>query len=228
MYEKEQLAELILKTGTIEFRMDKPFTRGTGHRMPVGENPGRITGYRERKKIADALRNFLFDERIAYDIIAATPHSVPLATTVANMEKKPIIYFIPHQGHRHMAGEPPQGKRVLVVEGFIYSGKSEAILIDEIRKRRGNIDTCVALMDYDFPDTGMVFSGEMPYDGDRKLSPSCSRKSILTFDYVVDTARNGELITGENAESLKYWRSDRFNWEDKYGFPRKPATSSRS
>jgi orotate phosphoribosyltransferase len=226
MYEKEELADMLLDTGTIEFRFDKPFTRGTGHRMPVGENPGRITGYRERMKIANALYDLLFEQHLSYDIITATTHSMPLATTVANKAKKPITYFIPHTGHRHMVGEPPQGKRVLVVEGFIFSGKSEAILIDEIRKRKGSVVTCAALMDYDFPDTGRIFSGEAPYDGDRRLSQPCGRLSVLTFNYVVGTARDEGRISGEQADSLNYWRADRFGWGEQYGFPR--VTSSKS
>ena len=230
MYEKEDVANLLLDTGTISFNLKRPFQRGSGYMMPVDEQAGRIVGrpYKELNSVAETLCSFLYDHHINYDIVAGTIQSLPFATMVSRIEKKPLIYFVPQSGHRHMNGEPVDRKEVLVVEFVVYSGRSEAILIEDIRKKRGIVKHCAALLDYNFPETPKIFSGEIPYDGDRKLSQPCSIDSVLDFKYLVDIAVSEKGYTAEDAAGLMEWRSDRFNWGEKHGFPKKRIISSRS
>ena len=52
------------------------------------------------------------------------------------------------------------------------------------------------------------------------MDPRCNFRSLLTFPVLLETAKNGGFLSGDQIELLAAWREDPFGWGDAHGFPK--------
>jgi orotate phosphoribosyltransferase len=219
-YEK-QIAIAGLDINAIKLRPDNPFTWASGFRMPIyNDNRMFLFHPEHRGLLARGFEEILQSEEIPYEVIAGTSTAgIPPATTLADYLKKPMIYVrdkpkghgLQNQIEGIDAESDLQGRKVVLVEDLISTGGSSARAVQAIRDANGDCNYCVSIFNYGLDKAVQAFEG---------LNPRCEVRSLLTYDTLLEVAKETGYINEQQAEMLAEWRADPFNWGEKHGFPK--------
>lgn len=219
-YERE-IARTGLDINAIKLRPDNPFTWASGFRMPIyNDNRMFLFHSEHRDLLVRGFEEILQTEEIPYEIIAGTSTAgIPLATTLADHLRKPLIYVrdkpkdhgLQNQIEGIDAESDLQGRKVVLVEDLISTGGSSARAVQAIRDANGKCNYCVSIFNYGLDKAVQAFEG---------LNPSCEVISLLTYDTLLEVAKKTGYINEGQAKMLVEWRADPFNWGEKHGFPK--------
>lgn len=217
----EKIAKAALEIHAIKLRPKNPFTWASGFRMPIyNDNRMFLIHPKYRELILDAFKKLLQSERISFDIIAGTSTSgIPPATTLADSLGKPLIYVrdkpkshgLKNQIEGIDAESDLQGKEVVLIEDLISTGGSSARAVQAIRNANGICKYCISIFNYGLGKANNAFE---------KLDEPCEIKSLLTYDTLLEVAKQTKYIDIQQSEMLAEWRQDPFNWGEKHGFPK--------
>ena len=219
-YEK-QIAKAGLEINAIKLRPDNPFTWASGFRMPIyNDNRMFLLHPEHRNLLARGFEEILQTEEIPYEVIAGTSTAgIPPATTLADHLRKSLIYVrdkpkdhgLQNQIEGIDAESDLQGKKVVLVEDLISTGGSSARAVQAIRDANGKCDYCISIFNYGLDKAVKAFGS---------LNPKCNVRSLLTYDTLLEVARETKYINQQQAKMLAEWRADPFNWGEKHGFPK--------
>lgn len=214
----KKLISISLDIDAVKLNTKNPFLWASGYYMPI-YNDNRIflkeKSYREL--IADSFISIMDDNEIKADVIAGTSTSgIPHATTLADKLNLPLTYVRDKpKGHgltNRIEGIPAEtgynGKRVILIEDLISTGRSSIDAVQAIREAGGNIDACLSIFSYGFKEADINFS------------PICKTFSIITYQELIKAAVENQYISNDEFESLQEWRMDPFGWGHKHGFSR--------
>lgn len=219
-YER-QIARAGLEINAIKLRPDNPFTWASGFRMPIyNDNRMFLFHPEHRSLLARGFEEILQSEEIPYDVIAGTSTAgIPPATTLADHLGKPLIYVrdkpkdhgLQNQIEGIDAESDLQSRKVILVEDLISTGGSSAKAVQAIRDAKGKCDYCISIFNYGLDKAVQAFDG---------LNPRCEVRSLLTYDTLLEVAREKGYVNEQQAKMLADWRADPFNWGEKHGFPK--------
>ena len=219
-YEK-QIAKAGLDIMAIKLRPDNPFTWASGFRMPIyNDNRMFLFHPEHRNLLARGFEEILQPEKIPYDVIAGTSTAgIPPATTLADHLGKPMIYVrdnpkdhgLQNQIEGIDAESDLQGRKVVLVEDLISTGGSSARAVQAIRDANGKCNYCISIFNYGLDKAVQAFDS---------LNPRCEVRSLLTYDALLEVAKETDYVNEQQAEMLAEWREDPFNWGEKHGFPK--------
>ncbi|MDP4039830.1 MAG: hypothetical protein Q8P57_04610 [Candidatus Pacearchaeota archaeon] len=97
------------------------------------------------------------------------------------------------------------------MEDLISTGGSSARAIQSIRDANGECDYCVSIFNYGLDKALQAFDS---------LNPKCNVRSLLTYDILLEVAKETGYINEQQAKMLAEWGADPFNWGEKHGFPK--------
>jgi orotate phosphoribosyltransferase len=210
-----------LEIGAIKLSPEQPFQWASGYRMPI-YNDNRMFLFRPetRKTIARGLADIIEEEGISPEVVAGTATAgIPHGALLADRLALPFIYIRDKpKGHglrNRIEGIDAEsdlgGKRVVVIEDLISTGGSSARAVEAVREANGSCDWCLSIFSYGLEKAAEQFAA---------LDPACEFRSLLTFPVLLDVARSGGYLSGEQIELLADWRKDPFGWGAKHGFPK--------
>ncbi|MFA7707504.1 MAG: orotate phosphoribosyltransferase [Candidatus Pacearchaeota archaeon] len=235
----KEIAKAGLKINAIKLSPNKPFTWASGFQMPIyNDNRMFLGNAKHRRLIADGF-NHLMDSaysenrNIYFSIIAGTSTAgISPATTLADTYsiERPLIYVrdkpkdhgLRNQIEGIDAEKDLGGKRVLLIEDLISTGGSSVNAVQAIRDANGNCEHCFSIFNYGFKEAEEMFKGKRPYDKEKTkfLKTPCQVKSLLTYDKLLEVAKEIGYINTAQEKMLAEWREDPFNWGEKHGFPK--------
>ena len=211
-YSKE-LAKIALDIGAIKLDPEKPFTWASGYRMPIYNDNRLLLGNADhRLLVAEGFRSILQKEDIPVDVIAgtATAGIVP-ATTLANLLQTPLIYVRPlpkeHGLQNQIEGVLHPEQNVVVIEDLISTGGSALKCVEAIRHAGARVDHCLSIFTYGFQEATTQFS-----------NAHCRMHPLLTFESLMQQAREDDSLGKEQCALLKSWHGDPFTWAERHGF----------
>jgi len=215
----KELAKAGLDINAIKLRPDDPFTWASGYRMPIYNDNRMFLFFPEhRKLIREGFINLVKD--IPYEVIAGTSTSgIPPATTLADSLGKPMIYVrdkpkdhgLKNQIEGIDAEYDLQRRKVVLIEDLISTGGSSARAVQAIRDANGECNYCVSIFNYGLDKAVQAFDS---------LDPRCEVRSLLTYDTLLEVAKETGYINNQQEKMLAEWREDPFGWGEKHGFPR--------
>jgi len=215
----KEIAKAGLDINAIKLRPNDPFTWASGYRMPIYNDNRMFLSFPEHRKLIRAgFINLIID--LPYEVIAGTSTSgIPPATTLADSLSKPLIYVrdkpkghgLKNQIEGIDAESDLQGKKVILIEDLISTGGSSARAVQAIREANGICNYCVSIFNYGLDKAVQAFDN---------LEPKCEIRSLLTYDKLLEVAKETGYIDVQQAEMLAKWRADPFGWGEKYGFPK--------
>lgn len=221
MDRERQIAKAGLEIKAIKLRPNDPFTWASGFRMPIyNDNRMFLFQSEHRAMFAESFRDYLKSESIGYDVIAGTSTAgIPPATTLADLTGKPLIYVrdkpkghgLKNQIEGIDAESDLQGRRVVLIEDLISTGGSSAAAVQAIRDANGECNHCLSIFNYGLDKADEVFGN---------LKPKCNVGSLLTYDTLLEVAKETGYIDGQQTKMLSKWRADPFGWGEKHGFPK--------
>ena len=215
----KEIAKAGLKINAIKLRPNDPFTWASGFRMPIyNDNRMFLGDYGSRRLIANGFLNLFQREHIHWGVVAGTSTAgISPATTLADLTHSPMIYVRDkpkdHGLKNRIEGIDAEldlgGKRVVLVEDLISTGGSSARAVQAIRDANGECDYCVSIFNYGLDKAVQAFDS---------LDPKCNVRSLLTYDTLLEAAKETGYIDDKQAAMLAEWRADPFNWGEKHGF----------
>jgi len=186
--------------------------------MPIYNDNRMFLSFPEhRKLIMEGFINLIKD--IPYEFIAGTSTSgIPPATTLADSLSKPLIYVrdkpkshgLKNQIEGIDAESDLQERKVILIEDLISTGGSSARAVQAIRDANGVCNYCISIFNYGLDKAVQAFDN---------LEPKCEVRSLLTYDRLLEVAKETGYIDAQQTKMLNEWRADPFGWGEKHGFP---------
>ena len=217
----KEIAKAGLEINAIKLRPDDPFTWASGFRMPIyNDNRMFLFHSEHRARLAEGFGNLLQSEGMPYDVIAGTSTAgISPATTLADSLGKSMIYVrdkpkdhgLKNQIEGIDAESDLEGRSVVLVEDLISTGGSSARAVQGIRDANGKCNYCVSIFNYGLDKAVKAFDS---------LDPKCEVRSLLTYDTLLEVAKETGYINDQQASMLAEWRADPFGWGEKHGFPK--------
>lgn len=227
------IAERGLEIKAIKLNPDNPFQWASGYRMPIYNDNRMFLFYpKDRILITEAFQQIIFEEPVpSLDIIAGTSTAgIPHGTSLANKVEAPFIYIrdkpkdhgLKNQIEGIDAEKDLEQKTVILIEDLISTGGSSVNAVQAIRDANGECNYCLSIFNYGFDQAREMFEGKRAYDkeGTKFLTKPCNVRSILTYDVLLQVAKETGYLNNEQIKLLEEWRADPFNWGEKHGFPK--------
>jgi len=216
-----EIAKAGLEIKAIKLRPEDPFQWASGFMMPIyNDNRMFLFHPHHRDMVVDALCEYHDQLDQDIDVIAGTSTAgIAPGALLADRLKKPFIYIrdkpkahgLKNQIEGIDADSDLEGRSVLLIEDLISTGGSSARAVQAIRDANGEIDYCFSIFNYGLEKAMNAFDS---------LDQPCVTASVLTYDVLLDVAKNTGYISKEHLEMLKEWREDPFGWGKKHGFPK--------
>lgn len=147
------------------------------------------------------LEHFPDAEVIAGVATAGIAHGV----MAADLLKLPFIYVRSkpkeHGMGNQIEGVLEAGKKVVVIEDLISTGKSSLQVVDVIREQGAEVIGMCGLFTYGFPVADEAFEKAM-----------VPLHTISNYNALMEVAEDQKLIDAEQKQSLEQWRIDPANW----------------
>ena len=134
---EEKVAKALFDVKAVKINVGEPFTFASGIKSPIYCDNRYVLGFSdERDTIVES-----FVERIDKDvdvIVGVATAGIPWASFIADRMKKPLAYVRnkpkDHGAGKQIEGAEVKGKKVVVIEDLITTGKSSLIAVDVLQK----------------------------------------------------------------------------------------------
>lgn len=217
----EKIAKKGLEIRAIKLNPDKPFQWASGYVMPIyNDNRMFLFFPKYRKLITDGFKQLIKEEKIAYDVIAGTSTAgISPGTSLADKLNCPFIYIrdkpkdhgLKNQIEGIDTEKDLEGRKIILIEDLISTGGSSARAVQAVRNANGKIDYCLSVFNYGLDKAVQTFNS---------LEPKCEVRSLLTYDILLEVAKETGYLTEKQIKLLEEWRADPSGWGEKHGFPK--------
>ncbi len=210
---ESKVAELLLKSGAVILRPQKPFKFASGILSPIYcDNRLLLSKPSERKLLRDFYVKKIKKEAIEADVIAGiATASIPWAALVAEKLQKPMIYIRKeakdHGRENLIEGGLEPGQKVLVIEDLVSTGGTSLASVAAARKEGAVVEKCLAIFTYEM---------EIAINGFREAN--CNLLTLSNFSTLVRVAAKKGYIQKEEINMLREWSKNPAGWGKKMGF----------
>ena len=210
MDNKKAVAEKLLQINAIKLSVDKPFTWASGWKSPIYcDNRKALSFPYTRDFIKSEICNLVFQSYPDAELIAGVATAgIAWGAMAADQLKLPYIYVRPkpkeHGLGNQIEGFYENGKRTVIIEDLISTGKSSLQVADVLQREGMVVEGMVSIFTYGFQIANNAFqSASVPY------------KSLTDYDTIIELAIEKNYVSKEDQNTLLNWRSDPVNWTPK-------------
>ena len=209
----ENIAQVALEIGAIQFNAQQPFIWASGYKMPIYNDNRLLLGNAgHRALITQGFQDLLKNCAAKVEVIAGTATAgIPHATTLADRLQLPLIYVRSaaktHGMGNRIEGPLRQNQQVLVIEDLVSTGGSAANAVTAIREAGGIVNHCFSIFSYGLTEAA-----------DKFKSISCGIHSILDFSELLKVALSTQNLSTNEIETLRSWQKAPFKWAENNGF----------
>ena len=208
MTDKKAIAEKLLQINAIKLNIDEPFTWASGWKSPIYCDNRKILSFPFiRDVIKSEMCNIIFQDYEKADMLAGVATAgIPWGAMAADQLKLPYIYVRPkpkeHGLGNQIEGFFEPGKRVVVVEDLISTGKSSLQVVDVLKNAGLEVVGMISIFNYGFQIAKNAFE-----------SYKLPTKSLTDYETLIEVAIEKGLIREKDQNALLNWRSDPENWK---------------
>lgn len=201
------VAERLLQIGAVQLRPNEPFTWASGWKSPIYCDNRKILSHPfVRDFIKSELCNVVFDKFSYAEVVAGVATAgIPWGAMIADQLKLPFIYVRAkakeHGMGNQIEGEVVSGKRVVVIEDLISTGKSSLQVVDVLKQNGFLVDGLVAIFNYGFRVAEESFDSE---------GVNCF--SLTNFPSLIKLGSQKGLFPPTQQEILLKWKEDPSHW----------------
>jgi orotate phosphoribosyltransferase len=204
---EQQVAEFLLQIKAIKLQPDNPFTWASGWKSPIYcDNRVTLSHPTIRTYIRQQLTLVIQEEFGAVGCIAGVATAgIPQGVLVAQELGLPFIYVRAKPKDHGMGslieGEILPGKRVVVIEDLISTGKSSLQAVDALRAAGYEIAGLAAIFSYGFDLATENFK-----------QSQCKFFTLSNYNALLKYAEEHQYISADDVEILKQWRKSPSTW----------------
>ena len=208
MTNEKATAEKLLQINAIKLSPQQPFTWASGWKSPIYCDNRKVLSFPFiRDFIKSEMCNVVFEQFPEADILAGDATAgIAWGVMVADQLKLPYIYVRPKpKGHglgNQIEGFYEKGKKVVVIEDLISTGKSSLEVVEVWRKEGVEVIGMVSIFTYGFDVAEKAFAEA----GVRYIS-------LTNYGTLIELAEENGTISPEQQNTLLNWRSDPANWD---------------
>jgi orotate phosphoribosyltransferase len=207
MTNEKAVAEKLLQINAIKLSPQQPFTWASGWKSPIYCDNRRVLSFPfVRDFIKSEMCNVVFEQFSKADILAGVATAgIPWGAMVADQLKLPFIYVRPkpkeHGLGNQIEGFYEKGKKVLLIEDLISTGKSSLEVAEVLRKAEVDVVGMVSIFTYGFDVATIAFK-----------NAAIEYRSLTNYPTLIDLAVEKGIVTSEEQNTLLNWRRDPANW----------------
>ncbi|HZY36670.1 MAG TPA: orotate phosphoribosyltransferase [Mucilaginibacter sp.] len=202
-----QVAEFLLQIKAIKLQPNNPFTWASGWKAPIYcDNRITLSHPTIRTYIRQQLTSLIQDTFGAVGCIAGVATAgIPQGALVAQEMGLPFIYVRSkpkdHGTGSLIEGDVMQGKRVVVIEDLISTGKSSLQAVEALRHA-----------DYDVAGLAAIFTYGFDVAADNFKQANCPFVTLSNYNALIKYAVENHYVTDSDIELLKSWRENPAEW----------------
>ena len=207
MTNEKAVAEKLLQINAIKLSPQQPFTWASGWKSPIYCDNRKVLSFPFiRDFIKSEMCNVVFEQFSQADILAGVATAgIPWGAMVADQLKLPYIYVRPkpkeHGLGNQIEGFYEKGKKVIVVEDLISTGKSSLEVVEVLRKAEVEVIGMVCIFTYGFEVATKAFQ-----------TAGIEYRSLTNYPTLIELAVDKGIVTADQQNTLLNWRQDPANW----------------
>ncbi|OSZ81860.1 orotate phosphoribosyltransferase [Chitinophagaceae bacterium IBVUCB1] len=207
MSTQKHFAEKLLQIKALQINLQKPYVWASGWNSPVYCDNRKVLSYPYvRDFVKSELANMVLEHFPDAEVIAGVATAgIAHGVMAADLLKLPFIYVRSkpkeHGMGNQIEGYMEAGKKVVVVEDLVSTGKSSLQAVDAIRAAGGEVIGMCALFTYGFNAASEAFAqADVPLH------------TISNYQALMEVAEEQQLVASEQKSSLEQWRIDPAGW----------------
>ena len=204
---EKAVAEKLLQAGAVKLRPQEPFTWASGWKSPIYCDNRKVLGFPYiRDFVKSELCSVIFEMFLEADLLAGVATAgIAWGAMAADQLKLPYIYVRPkpkeHGMGNQIEGYYEPGKKVLVIEDLVSTGKSSLQVVDVLKNAGLQIEGMVSIFNYGFDvATGAFEQAGVKY------------QSLTNYNALIELAVEKGMVEPGQQELLMNWRMDPANW----------------
>ena len=204
---EQQVAEFLLQIKAIKLQPNNPFTWASGWKSPIYcDNRITLSHPTVRTYIRQQLTQLVQEKFGAVCCIAGVATAgIPQGVLVAQDLGLPFIYVRSkpkdHGTGSMIEGEVMPGKRIVVIEDLISTGKSSLQAVEALRNA-----------DYDVAGLAAIFSYGFDVATENFAAAKCPFVTLSNYNALIRYAEQNQYISTADVDMLKQWRDNPAGW----------------
>ncbi len=207
MTNEQAVAARLLQVQAVKLSPENPFTWASGWKSPIYCDNRKVLSFPDaREFIKSEMCDLLFSEFGAAEMLAGVATAgIAWGAMAADQIKLPFVYVRSkpkeHGMGNQIEGFYEKGKKVVVVEDLISTGKSSLQVVDVLRNSGLEVIGMVSIFNYGFPVAKEAFAAAgVPF------------RSLTDYTALLRLAVEKGTVTLAQQELLLKWREDPGNW----------------
>lgn len=207
MTDKIAIAEKLLQIKAIKLNVNEPFTWASGWKSPIYCDNRKILSFPfVRDYIKSEMCNVIFQTFEEADMLAGVATAgIPWGAMAADQLKLPYIYVRPkpkeHGLGNQIEGFYEEGKKVVVIEDLVSTGKSSLQVVDVLKNAGLKVEGMVSIFNYGFDVAKEAFD-----------TYGLTLHSLTNYESLIDLAIKQGIVSEKDQSTLMSWREDPANW----------------
>jgi len=204
---EQQVAEFLLQIKAIKLQPNNPFTWASGWKSPIYcDNRITLSHPTIRTYIRQQLTLLIQDKFGPVGCIAGVATAgIPQGSLVAQELGLPFIYVRSkpkdHGTGNLIEGDILTGKRVVVIEDLISTGKSSLQAVEALRSAGYDVAGLAAIFSYEFDVANQNFK-----------KANCPFVTLSNYNALIKYAGDHQFISDNDVALLKLWRENPAEW----------------
>lgn len=203
----EKVASLLLQINAVKLSPQKPFTWASGWKSPIYCDNRLTLSYPEIRTflknnfislVKEKLNNM---EAVSGVATAGIAHGALIADGLESpfsyVRSSPKAHGLTNQ----IEGKILPGQKVVVVEDLVSTGKSSLQTVETLRNAGADVIGMVAIFTYNFDVADEAFK-----------QANCKLFTLSDYNSLIPVAAAEKIVSAENMETLKEWRSAPDKW----------------
>jgi orotate phosphoribosyltransferase len=205
----EALALDLLRIGAVSLSPKAPYTWASGLRSPVYCDNRMSLGHPDvRSRICTAFVELIAREDLPCDVVGGIATAgIPHAAWIADRLARPLIYVRSepkaHGRGRQIEGPIEEGRRVVLIEDLVSTGKSSVGAIGPLRDAGCSVSAVLAIFTYGLDRARAAFA-----------ESGTPLFTLTDFPTLVQVAERSGSISKSDLESLLAWYDDPIAWSE--------------
>ena len=207
MTDAKAVAEKLLQTQAVRLNIDQPFTWASGWRSPIYCDNRRVLSYPHvREMIKSEMCNLIFQTYPDAEWLAGVATAgIAWGAMAADQLKLPFLYVRAkpkeHGLGNQIEGHFEKGKKIVVVEDLISTGKSSLQVVEVLRQAGLEVIGMVSIFTYGFDAAKESFaSAGVPY------------QSLTNYETLIRLAIEKGIVSAGQQDILLKWSQDPARW----------------
>lgn len=201
-------AQKLLQSGAVKLSPVEPYTWASGWKSPIYCDNRKLLSFPYvRDFIKSELCSVVFEKFSDAEVIAGVATAgIAWGALIADQLKLPFVYVRPkpkeHGLGNQIEGQLETGKKVVVIEDLISTGKSSLQVVDVIKNAGADVIGMVSIFNYRFVSAAEAFE-----------EAAIPLISLTDYPALLQAAGKTGAVKEAEQEVLLKWRQDPANWK---------------